>query len=174
MDRCAKCGESRDGCAVRMYYGTMTGETAQSFGDPSGNGPSSIVTTKRYRVDGWDDVGICDACTRKHSWASGIVKALWSIPLALFFIAGVVVWFTGGLPRDEHNTVLTYYMSIFIFGVIGLSATVAAGGAIRRIFRPLNDESRSELARKVTVARYARVHDAVWTQAEYDALEKPT
>ncbi len=85
MDGCAKCNVQRDGQDVRIYYGNKRLKLSRSFttGKGTKNEMTSVTTTTNYSVGGWDDVGVCDHCTKKHSLVRGWFNAFWSV---LFFL----------------------------------------------------------------------------------------
>jgi hypothetical protein len=171
MDECAKCGAHGIGQSVRVYYGTKTWESAQSYGNPKTDATTTVVTTTRYSVGGWDDVDVCDRCTKKRSRSYGLSHGVWSLPLALVAVAGAVAWFSGNLPNNAGTTTGNYYASILIASALGLGVIITAVGSVSRLVKPLNEGSRIEVARKVVKARYAGTYDTFWTQEEFEKLQ---
>ncbi len=175
MDGCAKCNVQRDGQDVRIYYGNKKSESSQSFTSGKGtkNEITSVTTTTNYTVGGWDDVSVCNHCTKKHSLIGGWFNAFWSVPLALFSLGGIIAtFFSKNLQESFKGSPLTTIVgSIVIILVVTFYFTNTAVVSLRRIFKPLNDTSRSAIARKVMVKRHAGKFDTFWTQAELEKLK---
>jgi hypothetical protein len=175
MDGCAKCNVQRDGQDVRIYYGNKKSESSQSF--TSGKGTkteiTSVTTTTNYTVGGWDDVRVCNHCTKKHSLIGGWFNAFWSVPLALFSLGGIIAtFFSKNLQESFKGSPLTTIVgSIVIILLVTFYFTNTAVVSLRRIFKPLNDTSRSAIARKIMVKRHAGKFDTFWTQAELEKLK---
>ena len=175
MDECAKCSVQRDGQDVRIYYGNKKSESSQSY--TSGKGTKVIMTTVKtttnYTVGGWDDVSICDHCTKKSSRVGGCANAVWSVPLALFMVGlFVATFFSENLRRSfEGSPLSTIVGSIIILLMIAGFVTSTAVVSVHRLVKPLNETSRSAVARKVVVNRHADEYDTFWTQAELEKLK---
>jgi hypothetical protein len=175
MDECAKCGVQRDGQDVRLYYGNKKSELSKSY--TSGKGTkteiTSVMTTTNYTVSGSENVRICDNCTKKRSRVGGCANAFWSVPLALFFVGGIVATFFSENLRQSFagSPLSTIVGTIIIFLGIALAVTIKAVGSVSRLVKPLNETSRSAIARKVMLNRYAGKYDTFWTQAELDQLK---
>jgi hypothetical protein len=175
MEGCAKCNVQRDGQEVRIYYGNKKSESSQSF--TSGKGTkteiTSVTTTTNYSVGGWDDVSICNHCTKKHSLIGGWFNAFWSVPLALIALGGIIAtFFSKNLQQSFKGSPLTTIVgSILIIFLITFYITNTAVVSVRRIIKPLNDNSRSIIARKIMVKRHAGKYDTFWTQAELEKLK---
>jgi hypothetical protein len=175
MEECAKCGVERDGQNVQIYYGNKKSESSQSY--TSGQGTkivtTSVMTTTNYNVGGWDNVRICNNCTKKHSRVGGCANAFWSVPLALFMVGGIVAtFFSENLRQSFEGSPLSSIVGqIALFLIIALAVTIKAVGSVSRLIKPLNDTSRSAIARKIMLKRYAGKYDTFWTQAELDKLK---
>jgi uncharacterized membrane protein YedE/YeeE len=133
------------------------------------------MTTTNYTIGGWDHVRICDNCTKKHSRIGGCANAIWSVPLALFMVGGIVAtFFSENLRQSFEDSPLSSILGqIALFLVIALAVTIKAVSSLSRLAKPLNETSRSAIARKIMLKRYAGKYDTFWTQAELDKL-KPT
>jgi hypothetical protein len=170
VGECAKCGLQGNGQSVRLYYGTKTGQSQQQYGNPKKDKFTTTVTTTRYSVGGLDDVSVCDHCTKKRSRRYGFTHLLWSAPLSLLAVAGAVAWFSGHLPNNEGTTVQNYYISIFLASGLGIGVIFAALRSVFRLVKPLNEDSRTEVARKVMANRYKGTYDTFWTLEELKKL----
>ena len=166
MNECVKCGMSRDGQSARIYYGNKVSKMSQSYGTGKN---ATVITTTRYTVGGWEDVRICNRCTRIRSRESGIIHLLWSVPLAVFGIGGLgyglVLLFSEGLQGGNPVVGL-----VFLLGC-GWLGTTKVVDSMRRLVKPLNEISRSAVARPIVIRRQrARDFDTFWTQAEFEKL----
>jgi hypothetical protein len=179
MDRCAKCGGQRPGRDVRIYYGNKIAKSSAQYGTGKN---AMVITTTRYAIGGWEDVKVCDRCTRIRSlWR--FMNVLWSVPLGLgcawFFFLFIVELFSGGI----HGGFNAYYV-VFLFSC-GLLGIIKTADYVKCLVKPLNETSRSAVARPIVIRRQrakeyntfwvkrgqrAR-YDTFWTQAELDKLK---
>jgi hypothetical protein len=175
MEGCAKCNVQRDGLEVRIYYGNKKSESSHSYttGKDTKVEITSVTTTTNYTVGGWDDVSVCDHCTKKHSRIGGCVNAFWSVPLALIALGSIVAtFFSENLQQTFKGSPLTTIVgSIAIILLITFYVTNTAVVSVHRLVKPLNETSRSAIARKVMVTRHAGKYDTFWTQAELEKLK---
>jgi hypothetical protein len=177
MEECAKCSVERDGQNVQIYYGNKKSESSQSYTSGKGtkNATTSVITTTNYTVGGFDNVRICDNCTKKHSRVGGCANAFWSVPLALLLVGGIVAtFFSENLRQSFEGSPLSSILGqIVLILFLSITVTIKAVGSVSRLAKPLNETSRSAIARKIMLKRYAGKYDTFWTQAELDKL-KPT
>ncbi len=175
MEECAKCKVQRDGKDVRIYYGNKKSESSQSYttGKNTKVAVTTVMTTTNFTVGGWDDVSVCDHCTKKHSLIGGCVNAFWSVPLALIALGSIVAtFFSENLQQTFKGSPLAAMLGqIVLILLITFFVTNTAVVSLRRLIKPLNETSRSVIARKVMLTRHVGKYDTFWTQAELEKLK---
>lgn len=164
---CAKCHGQTAGQDVRIYYGSKIPKSGQSYTDKKSG---VVMKTTSYLIRGYDDVRICDRCAKKRSRLVGLANALWSVPLGLVSlaaIAGIVAQtISEGFQEYFGASRMTTCGAIVIFMFIIYRAAIS----VQQLVRPLNETSRSAVARKVVAKRHAGRSDAFWTEEERKKL----
>jgi hypothetical protein len=156
----------RVGQDVRIYYGTKTGRSQIKTEQDN---TITTYTTTNYTVGGWDEVSICDHCTKVRSlWR--FFNVLWSVPLGLgcawIFVSFIVELFSGGI----HGGFNAYYVVFLFFcGFFGIIKTM---DYVKCLVKPLNETSRSAVAREVVAERHKGKYDTFWTQAELKEIKR--
>ncbi|MDZ4179900.1 MAG: hypothetical protein U1E29_11830 [Coriobacteriia bacterium] len=156
MGSCALCGVEGPATPVRIYYANRTAQSRQAA-------RGGTMVTTRYAVGGWDAVPVCDACVRHRSRVVGIANALWSIPLT---VATIVLIVASSLDLESDLGGPGVGLQV----VVLLAIPVVAYVSILRIVKPLNEASRTKVAKKMVKRARAGAYDTFWTEREYANL----
>ncbi|MDO9558001.1 MAG: hypothetical protein Q7J82_10580 [Coriobacteriia bacterium] len=100
---------------------------------------------------------------RHRSRVVGITNALWSIPLT---VATVVLIVASSLDLESDLGGPGVGLQV----VVPLAIPVVAYVSIVRIVKPLNEASRTKVAKKMVKRARAGAYDTFWTEREYAIL----